>query len=138
MELKKPIETIQSIITIVAIIVGGLWTYNLFIKERKNIPHTNIELQLSHIKLSNEINLLHVGIKLTNAGNTLLSLKKYEIRIQQVLPILPCKNAQPCAVKQVNDALRNISRKENHFSWPLIAKRKTGIENTIKIEPGED
>lgn len=42
MNIKDKIETLAHVVTMLAIIVGGLWTYNIFIKERNSFPHANI------------------------------------------------------------------------------------------------
>ena len=137
MTCKERIETIEAIVTIVAIILGGIWTYNLFIKERKHYPHANIEQKVSHVALSNDINLLRVDIGLTNTGNSRLVLKKSIIRIQQILPILPYIEQNIQAVKQVNAALKETERKEDRFSWPLLSERNKIFEKPLDIEPGE-
>jgi len=137
MTCKEKIETTQAFITIVAIVVGGFWTYNLFIKERKDYPHANIEQKLSHIALSDRINLLRLEIQLSNTGNSRLVLKKSVIRIQQILPVLPCTEPEPCAVNQVNTALKEIKRKEDRFSWPLLSERNKIFPEPLDIEPGE-
>jgi len=64
------IATAASIATVVAVIVGGWWTYSLFIKEREEYPHANIELKLSHVALSERVNLLRIAIELSNTGGT--------------------------------------------------------------------
>lgn len=137
MNIKEKIQTIQAAVSIIAIVVGGFWTYNLFIKERKHYAHANIEQKVSHITLSGRINLLRIDIGLTNTGNSRLILKRSVIRIQQILPILPCAEHEPCAVKEVNIALKETQRREDRFSWPLLSERNQIFEKTIDIEPGE-
>ena len=137
MTFKEKIETTQAIVTIFAILVGGIWGYNLFIRERKHYPHTNIEQKVSHIALSDDINLLRVDIGLTNTGKSMLVLKKSIIRVQQILPVLPCMEPEACAVKQVNAALKETERKEDRFTWPLLSKRNKIFEKPLDIEPGE-
>ena len=135
--LKKLVDLVLPIVTIIAIIISGIWTYNLFIIKRENYPHANIEQRLSHIALSDSINLLRLEIQLSNTGNSKLVLKKSIIRIQQILPVLPCAEPEPCAVNQVNTALKEIIRKEDRFSWPLLSERNKIFPESFDIEPGE-
>jgi hypothetical protein len=65
---KSEIQSIQSIVAIVAVLVGGFWTYNLFVKERKPYPHAIIEQHVTHVKYSEGINLLRLDIEFTNTG----------------------------------------------------------------------
>jgi hypothetical protein len=123
MAIKEKLEIIQSIVTIFAVLVGGFWTYTLFVKERENYPHATIEHALSHIALSKGINLLRVSMTVKNTGTSILEIKKMFIRVQQILPVPPCADTQPCAADQVNKALREVERKEDRFSWPLISER---------------
>lgn len=134
---KDFFETIASIATISAIIVGGYWTYTLFVQERKSYPHAKIEQKVSHIPLSDKINLMYVNIGLTNAGNTILLVKKSIIRVQQILPIVPSKENGYLAATQVNDALEEVKRKEDRFSWPSICERDKIFKPPLDIEPGE-
>lgn len=137
MTFKDKINVAEAIVSIFAIIVGGVWTYNLFIKERRHYPHANIEQKVSHAALSKHINLLRVGIELTNTGSSRLLSGKSVIRIQQILPVLPCPKQGPCAKDEVSSALREIERKANTFSWRLIAKREHNFKKALDIEPGE-
>ena len=134
---KDMVSTAKSIITIAAIFVGGLWTYDLFIMERKHYPHANIEQKISYVALSEQTNLLRVGIELTNTGNSRLLSSKSIVRIQQILPVPSCPEQGPCVEEEVNNALKEIGRKANRFSWPLIAERENSFKNPLDIEPGE-
>jgi hypothetical protein len=137
MTFKDKVETVQAIVTTAAIIIGGIWTYNLFIKERKQFPHANLEQKISHVALSQRTNLLRVGIEIANTGTSRLLLGKSIIRVQQILPIPPCPKQGPCAAEQVNAALKEAELKTDRFSWPLIAERDKRFEQPLDIEPGE-
>ena len=134
---KEIAETIQAIVSIIAIIVGGVWTYKLFIKGREHYPHANIEQKVSHISLPNDKNLLRVEIGLTNTGTSRLLIKKSLIRIQQILPLPPCTQHNICAVNQINSSLEETERKEDRFSWHLLYKRTKIYEKQLDIEPSE-
>jgi hypothetical protein len=134
---KERIEMVKNIVTIVAFLVGGYWTYTNFILERRAYPHASIEQKISHIPLSDQINLMRIEIGLTNTGNAILVSRRQLIRIQQILPMVPCKEGEPCATKQVNTALREAERKDDRFIWPLVAERKILVESPREIEPGE-
>lgn len=137
MTFKGKVETAEAIVTIVAILVGAYWTYNLFINERKHYPHANIEQKVSHVALSKHTTLLRVGIYLSNTGSYRLLSGKSIIRIQQILPVSCCPRQGPCAKEEVNSALKEIKRKANRFSWPLVAEREDSFEKPLDIEPGE-
>jgi len=110
----------------------------LFVKERAYYPHAKIQHVLSHIALSKDSNLLVVSTTIKNTGTSPLDIKKMLIRVQQILPALPCVDKQPCAVKQIDKALRGVERKEDRFSWPLISERIQNWDMPIEIEPSEE
>lgn len=139
MLVKDIVESVKAIVTTIAIIVGGIWTYTLFIKERKHLPHANIEQKVSHLELSEHTNLLRVIAKLTNTGSSRLLSGKSIIRIQQILPVpSSCPKQGLCAKEEVTSALREIKRKGDRFSWPLIAEREHSLRIPLDIEPGEE
>ena len=137
MTFKDKAETVQAIVTIIAILVGGFWTYNLFIKERKHFPHANIEHKVSHVVLPDQINLLRVGVMITNAGSSRLLSNKSVIRVQQILPVPSCPEQGACAKEEIKNALKKVEREKNRFTWPLIAERTQIREKVLDIEPGE-
>jgi len=135
MTFKDKIEVVKSIASILALIVGGIWSYHLFIKERAHFPHVRIEQKASHITLSEDKNLLCVNIELSNTGNSLLVIKKYLILIQQILPTIEGE-----ALSQVNAALKEKGNKRSvdWYSWPALVVREAMLDNPIELEPGEN
>lgn len=134
---KEKIETIQAIVTIVALFVGALWTYILFVKERQQFPHAIIEHSISHVPLSQNTNLLRVAITLSNTGTARLLSGMSVIRVQQILPLPPCPRQGPCAKEEVDTATKEIVRKENRFTWPVLSERVNIPKYLLDIEPGE-
>jgi hypothetical protein len=129
MTFKETLTTVQAIVTIGAVITGGIWSYNLFIKERKNYPHVNVEQKVFHVVFSSGVNILRIAIDLTNTGNCGVQLRDYFIRIQQVLPDVLDMG------KVVNDAAKERTSNQDSFPWPLLNERKSTL--TVDIEPGE-
>jgi hypothetical protein len=134
---KEKVEIAQAIVTIVAVFVGGLWTYDVFIKERRAYPHANIEHKITHLALSEQENLLRVGLDITNAGSSLMAIQQSTIRVQQILPPAECETDSPCAPSELREAAANSKRKDDRFTWPLIGERIATFEPAVEIEPGE-
>jgi hypothetical protein len=135
---KDRIDIVQSLISIIAIIVGGWWTYDIFLKERRNLPHANLEHIVSHFPLTQDINLLSVVVKITNNGQARMDIASTDVRIQQVLPMLPCAESQiDCATDELDIALQETARAGDRFHWTKIAGRKNFLESPLLVEPGE-
>lgn len=135
---KDRINTVQSLITVLAVCVGAFWTYRLFIEQRQNYPRLKIEHQVSHWKISKDQVLLSVDEVLTNTGPVMVELRGGTIRIIQVVPL-------PAALQTKLPAVKNLpggSEAENSVYDPktwevLVESPRTWKEDTMVIEPGE-
>jgi|SRR5215211_7279349 len=135
--LKDKVETVESIATTLAFLIAGYWTYSIFIKERKDFPHTNVEQKISHVVLPDKTKLLRVSVDVTNTGTSHVVLQKGSIWIQKIILMLPCKDIKSYSIEQMKKALEKIDREEDRFSWPLLAQRSKSFNSPILIEPGE-
>lgn len=125
------VSIVKDVLTGLAIIIGGWWSYNKFIKNRQNYPRTKITHNITHISLSNKKNLLHVAINIHNTGNILLYIKSAETRIQQVLPL------SKDIAKSINSGKDPVLEESRDVEWPCLNLRDSLPENGLEIEPGE-
>lgn len=134
---KDFFETLQAIATVIAIIAGGWWTYTNFIEGREDYPHLKIKHNISHLVLSDHINVVSVKTELENIGKRKVTVKKLNLWIEQVLPLVPCDKDKPCASKEINEAMKKHEREQDFYTWPLIAERNNLYKQPWNIEPGE-
>lgn len=85
--IKEPVQTIQAVVTIIALLMGGIWSYNLFIKHRELYAKADIQHKIATVRLTNDKILLRVAVSIHNSGNVLLPLREGEVRIERVLPL---------------------------------------------------
>jgi hypothetical protein len=111
-----------------AIVVGAIWTYNRFIKQREDFPRATLEQVVTHRELSPEHTYLRVGVKIDNVSNVLLRMEKVLAFVYQVLPVTE-------EVAQRLDARAFLTEGEREAQWTLIGS----YEGTAagQIEPGE-
>jgi hypothetical protein len=133
---KAWLDAIQASVTILGIIVGGIWTYMLFIKDRQDHAHATVEEKISHIPLTPDTNYVQVVLTITNAGHTLIRLSKGEILLQRITPIHGCSEKR-CVIDDINDALQTRERTSDQFPWPVVASRMATWAGSRLIEPGE-
>jgi hypothetical protein len=132
---KNWFESTQAVATVVAIVLGGIWTYRLFIAQRQGFAHANFEEKISSVALTDQVRLVQVILKLENIGHSLIKVTDATVKIQQVLPIRGCDPSELCAARELNEALDSRGRSDDRFDWPVIAERD---EKTLQpIEPGE-
>ncbi len=131
--LPKDIAAIvKDSVTVVAIGVGGAWTYLLFIRRRQKYPRAKITHDIMHRSLTTQKTLLRIAVTISNSGDVLLSLVSEIIRIQQILPP-PSEVLHSIAHEQ--DLVREGQREA---LWPSIGSRRlTWAAGKFEIEPGE-
>jgi hypothetical protein len=128
---KDAVDAFASIATIVAVLLGGAWTYVLFRWRRLRYPRLNVQHKIHHWPANGRV-LLHVAVATQSVGEVILHLDSMFVRVQQLMP-LPA---------QVLDALAAdkdpVPENESEVSWPEIACRRCNWETEPReIEPGE-
>jgi hypothetical protein len=68
-----------------------------------------------------------------------MKIGKSIIRVQQILPLLPCPKDAACAAaaNEVDAAVKQVDRQTDRFPWQLIAERNENLTPAFDIEPGE-
>jgi len=129
---KETIDLIEAIFTILAIIVGGVWGYWLFVKNRQRYPRANVSQSIIHKDLGNKKTLLHVDVLITNIGNVLLEIISLKTKASQILPL-------PGDIKKtITDGQDPVLEGETEVDWPIIDSREEQFEKSeCEIEPGE-
>jgi hypothetical protein len=127
---QTAVEVAEGIATILAIVVGGIWSYMLFVRTRQKYPRASVTHRITHRPLDSERQLVVVDVILHNTGEVLLSLESSETRVQEVLPLpsglLGSDNATP-----VRDGSTEVE-------WPLLeSSERTWKQGEFEIEPGE-
>jgi len=129
---SKTITVVKDILTIIAIIVGAIWTYLLFIKKRQKYPRANISHNVKHVPLVDDQILLYVNVTLTNIGEVLLSLASADVRVNRVLPL---SDELSETIGRGEDP---VKEGEIEVEWPMIHDRpRKWKEGEFEIEPGE-
>jgi len=125
---KDALESLKSLFTVVAIVVGAIWTYRAFVRKRHKYPRAKLGQSISSWRFPDEKTLLRVCVRIENVGEVLLKLPAGEIWVQQMLPC-------PQEVKEkITGGGDPVLRGEAQIQWPLVGER------TLKereIEPGE-
>lgn len=126
------LSEIESLITITAIILGGFWTYLLFIKHREKYPKALIRHKIHQINVENEI-LIRLTIQIENIGGVILPITSGEVWLQQWRPV-------DNSVKEAIDSFKILdATNKTEIGWPIIDKRTFNYnhENDYELEPGE-
>lgn len=123
---------VGSIAKTLALLVAGLWTYLIFVRQRLRYPGAKVELSLSHRELPNGKRILHVEVKLENIGKTIIRLDKADVVIERVAP-LTADILGPLLAQY--EPLTPDAPPE--ISWYRVGHRAHRYQEAIEIEPGE-
>lgn len=115
-------EMLKSVTSAIAIIVGGIWTYQRFIRGREVFPRVGITHEVSSIGVVGDKQLLRVVSIIENKGQVLVCIKSTTTRIKQVWPF-------PYALEEGPEA------EAVTHTWPTLAEQKH--KDSLEIEPGE-
>lgn len=135
--IKPWMESSQALVTILGLIIGGVWTYRLFIMQREVHAHATISAKVSQVALTDQVDLLQVVIRIENTGHELISLHHATVRLQQILPIEGCGDRDHCVTDELNTALAAAQRESDRFAWPIAQQRNADWTPAHDIEPGE-
>ena len=122
---QDALAALESIVTSLAILAGGIWALRLYLKKREPKPKARIKHTLTHRRLPGNQIWLRVDLSLDNCGNSLLRPKKGLTRVSQILPlhgILPGRLSPP------------FSRER---AWPQLFDDESDWTE-MSIEPGEE
>ncbi|MBM3813198.1 MAG: hypothetical protein FJW20_16360 [Acidimicrobiia bacterium] len=130
---KELAALLQSVATILAIIVGGAWTYITFIQNRESKPRMNVEHRVTHRPLGHGKIVLFVDIRMENTGKVKVSPSMEDVRVYQVLPL------KDDLKQKLERGEHLIPDAEKEAAWPHLAYRPRKLETKelILLEPGE-
>lgn len=127
---------------VLAIVMGGLWTYLLFIRNRLDYPYAKIAHKVTHRVLNKEKTYLSVFVIIENAGKTAINIVSGIIYVRKVLPIdenisLLIDSAAESDLREAN--VENLfTDSGRQVAWPEIGYRSPEWKNEdLLIEPGE-
>jgi hypothetical protein len=117
---KDHAATLQALVTILALLVAGGWTYVLFIQNRERNPKASVEHLIQPVPLTEELILLRTAVKVTNIGKVLLSVDDTTVWIQQIMPLVDCGGDARCPMTLVAAGKSVRAGDEPQVGWPLL------------------
>ena len=124
------VGTASNLLQMAAIIIGGWWTYRLFVRQRNDYTRANVTHDIQHIDLGHGHRLLHVVARIHNVGNVPLEPPRTSTTVQRVLP------SSVEMQEQLDTA--PIPAGEHEVDWPVIAEIEIDLaSDAFVLEPGE-
>lgn len=123
---------VSDVATTVAVVIAGIWTYLLFVKNRERYPRATIEQVAAPLKLDDRSVLIRVQIRVSNIGKVLLPIEDLECRLQQIVPVVGAVKARA----QARESL--VIGPDSDVDWPMLSEARWNYEKyQSEIEPGE-
>jgi hypothetical protein len=126
-------EVVQSALTSIAIVIGGIWTYQQFIRERPDKGHLIVSQTAQDYAVSAGQTFVQVRIELENVGPSRVLINDGVTRLQQISPLSEkisraIEGAEPALTKRFNE--------RQTLPWPIIC---SGHLSSMQrsLEPGE-
>lgn len=123
-------ETLQSALTVAALLAGGFWSYKIYRQKRQRFPQANVTHQISHWHLSRDKILVRVKVCFANVGERLLDIADGYVRLLQMCPL------PPELIKAVEEGTDPVEESQTEIAWPPIVKRYWPHKH-YEVEPKE-
>jgi hypothetical protein len=130
-DIENLTDVAKNVVTAGALIVGGIWAYWRFARERVRWPRAAVELLFEERRIGSGIILLNVTVSVCNEGKGLMELTKLRLDLHRIRPL----DAKMKSRIEADNAHRTGSVEAD---WPLIRHRvRTFAEKAAELEPGE-
>jgi hypothetical protein len=135
---KDALSTIQAVATVLALVVGGLWTYQIFILERNVSSHVDISQIVTGQLISPEWYWIQLSVTAKNTGKRLVELTTADITVAQIMPLSAAidddiKNGKD----PINLSLHGSNNERTNWNIPWKGLCRYSIPFSVKIEPEE-
>lgn len=135
MEIKS-LADILSIVNIVilglAVLVGAIWRFGIYRRQRIGIPKANLLQEVQAIKLHDTI-CIHIAAKIRNTGDVMISIRSATNIVQQIRPL------HDSTQKESRSEAESYDKLGKEINWPGYSKEvKWEKGQEIEIEPGEE
>ena len=127
---KEIVEIAAKIVQTGAILVGGWWTWHLFVRHRQGYARATVTHAVTSHPLDAAHQLLHVVVGIENVGNIEIPILRVDTTVQQVLPLsVDLAEALASGASLV---------KASEVAWPVIGEDDQCLANEDWIlEPSE-
>ena len=129
----KTVSDIASdVATIGAVVVGAIWAYLAFIRERARWPRAQLWLDFDERLLYDEKAFLDVKVRVKNEGRGRLRFADFRVDLYRVAPL-----DAPTRRKIENGT--QFDPGQVQASWKLLGQHRRDFESTTRaeLEPGE-
>lgn len=128
---KSVAGLVESFAKIVALVVGGSWTYLLFVKKRTAFPRAEVTHTCAAYPIDDSRSVLRVTLTVKNKSDVLMQIMSGRVVVQQIAPFADDVDEVPLGFVGAGDTFE--------YSWPQIGGRvfEYASDRYVEVEPGE-
>ena len=131
-DLKDLADALSGFATFIGVVVGGAWTYLLFVKNRETYPVAILSQEVHQFRIASRLSILRVAIEIKNTGKVLLPICEMECRLLQVLPL------SGSLVAKAENPESLVEPGAQKIAWPMLERRTWSYPmGEVELEPGE-
>jgi hypothetical protein len=128
-------ELVRNGLTAAAIIVGGVWTWLVFVRTRQRLPRVDFVCRVARFCIDETRVLFRVTLVVENKGVVLLSMERARVWLQR---LKPWDLNEVAKISELPVEIRAERAPSAEGEWPLVGERDIVFDKGQKeIEPGE-
>lgn len=127
---SKVVPIVADIVGIVAIVIGGWWTWQLFVRQRTGHTRARLSQTVQHVELGERTFLVRVCISIENVGTVGIHPRTSSTTIQRILP------ARSEAIADLEEERPDRGAADDTLEWDSVAERVQDLDDLF-LEPGE-
>lgn len=120
----------QACFTIIALTVGGIWSYLLFVRTRQKYPRAVLEHSVTSVDLDSDRKLLHLDLSIHNVGEIKISVSSWKVWVQQVLPYKVPEDW----IEEFKEQKEISGSGTTQIEWPLVGENENTRVRGKEIE----
>jgi hypothetical protein len=121
----------ESLAKIVALIVGGSWTYLLFVKKRTAFPRAEVTHACAAYPIDDNRSVVRVTLNIKNKSDVLMQIISGRVVVHQLVPFADAVDGVQLGFVGDGDSFE--------YAWPRIGDRafEYASDKFLEVEPGE-
>ncbi len=129
---KEVLGIAAQVVGTAAILIGGWWTYRLFVRQRTDMARANLTQSAEKLELTATKSLVRLDLAIENKGNTSIHPRTVEAFIYKLRPTADVE------LGRLEEVRPERGETDDTLDWPELGKRELelGQEDFI-VEPGE-
>lgn len=128
---KDYADATSSTITVIGLVIAGVWTYMRFVRKRQRFPRANVAHRIADWPVVAQ-RLLRLVVRVENLGEVIVRVRTIRAAVMQVLP------TPPNVAEAISEGRDPVARGSSEILWDTLGDRHCDFSGDgCEVEPGE-